>query len=286
MGIYDRPYAREESGPTRPTGPQTMVGKLIAINVIIYLLTYVFGITQLVEWMQARSRYAMQPIFWYTFLTYGFAHAQVIGHILGNMFVLFMFGRDVETVYGSSRFLRIYIIAIVLGGAAWTFWTYMFGDETLPMVGASGAVTAVVILFCFHFPKRTVYLMFVLPIPAWVLGVFFVSMDALGMFGKTDTSVAYQVHLMGAAWAAVYYRFGDTIDQFLPRFGKTSGGARSWPSRSKLKVFRPNSELHHLEQHADRILAKLHREGEDSLTPKERRILESYSRQVREQRGK
>ena len=78
-------------------------------------------------------------------------------------------GRSVEERYGKWEFLRFYLVAIVLGGIYWTIRTWNGGNQG--MVGASGGVTAVCMLFVFCFPRVEVLMMGVIPIPAWVLGV-------------------------------------------------------------------------------------------------------------------
>ena len=67
------------------------------------------------------------------------------------------------------------------------------------LIGASGGVTAVILLFVFHFPQRTILLMFVLPVPAWVLGVLLIVFNVLGMHQMMQggVAVAYDVSPRG-----------------------------------------------------------------------------------------
>ena len=75
------------------------------------------------------------------------------------------------------------------------------------MLGASGGVVAVVILFAFNFPYRTVLFMFFLPMPMWVAAVIFVAVDAIGA-STAPGNVAYTAHLGGALFAFLYYEGG------------------------------------------------------------------------------
>jgi hypothetical protein len=100
-----------------------------------------------------------------------------------------------------------------------------------------------------------------------------------GLGGRAGTT-AWQAHLGGAAFAFLYLQFRWSLSRLLPSQVKWK-----WPRRGpKLRVHRPDTDDDALDQEADRVLAKLHREGEQSLTGRERRILEKYSRRIREKR--
>lgn len=159
------------------------------------------------------------------------------------------------------------------------------------LMGASGAVTAVVMLFVFHFPHQRVLFMMLFPIPAWVLGALLVLSDLSGATGATageGQSIAFDVHLAGAVLAFIYFRFRLNFGRLLP----WRNGAAPWPLRRppRLRVHRGGSEYERdmesqyqaLDEEADRILAKLHDKGDGSLSEQERRILEDYSRRMRQ----
>jgi hypothetical protein len=99
-------------------------------------------------------------------------------------------------------------------------------------------------------------------------------------------SIAFDVHLVGAAFAIAYYRFGWNLGRILPSPAWLGGGRPKFKfrRRPKLKLHDPDAEDHYNEQddQADRILEKVNREGMDSLSRKERRILEDYSRRMRQ----
>lgn len=225
------------------------------------------------------------PWRWWELLSYGFAHdPKLIFHLLGNMFVLWMFGRSVEPIYGRWEFLRFYLTAIVLGGIFWTARMALSGQEG-PMLGASGGVAAVLMLFIFHYPKQMVLLFFVIPMPAWVLGLLIIGSDIVRAFDP-GSHIAGDVHLVGAAFAFCYFKFRWNIGRMLPGGGSTSWLKKLSQSRrrSTFRIHDPDADSRHqkIDDNADRILDKLHREGEDSLTSKERKILEDYSRRMRQ----
>ena len=308
MGIYDRDYYRNERSGVAVNGPQTIVGWIILINVIVFFADGLYtpekpvevgrlhpatGRVEVVEIVQKTNPVSetlavhvgdlTKPWYWWRFLTYGFTHASwpEYGHILGNMLGLFFLGRFIEQLYGRKEFLRLYLTLIVFSGVVWALASRLQGVQLgQPAVGASGAVVGIVILFALNFPHQTVLLFFVLPIPAWVLGMLVVLLDLRVALSPESSHIAYQAHMAGAAFAFFYYRGRWNLTRL---YGRWFSPDRLKP-RPKLQVHRPKEEpakkpANDLSEEVDRILEKIHREGEDSLTAKERKTLENASRQ-------
>ncbi len=290
MGIYDREYTRDDQPRgMRLSMPQSMVVTLILINAALFVAD-LFLNDWLKENLALRLSALHQPWLWWQFLTSAFVHGGV-WHIGGNMLILFFFGRDIEAIYGKWELLKMYLSSAVVAALAWALFSkfvmytpdvVVLGDGlTLPVMclGASGAVSAVVMLMIVHFPSRQVLLYFAIPVPLWLLGVLWVAGDFLGSL--SETNVAHSAHLAGFACGYIYYRWHIHLFSWLPtnfRFRRLKLPGRG-PS---LKVHDPEAYYRDLYAEADRILDKLHREGEGSLTAKERRILEDYSRHMRQ----
>jgi len=309
MGIYDREYYRDEPGGFHIRKPGTIIGWLLAINIIVFVLsilltnqpteeiggrTYLLPKTEVVNtFLGLQSGDLAKPWLWWRFLTYGFCHAGV-WHILGNMIGLFFLGAAIEQRYGQKEFLRIYLAMIVFAGVVWAASELLIGGNPLSsVVGASGAVVGVVILFALNYPRQTVLLMGVLPMPAWLLGVIIVVPDLFRATGDSG-HIAFQAHLAGAACAFLYWKLGWNLTRVTDKF--TSG--KLFQRRPRLKVHDPDYGLSASEDddvpdrkevareaELDRILDKIRREGEESLTRKERRTLQNESRRLREKRG-
>jgi hypothetical protein len=205
------------------------------------------------------------------------------------MLGLYFFGRALEERFGWKEFLRFYLLAIVLGGVIWALRNqflndYLFAaDNWRPsLVGASGGVTAAVILFCLLNPRATILLFMVIPTPAWLAGLLIVAMD---MFGGGRDRIAHDVHLTGAAFAFAYWKFGWNFGR-LP--GMTAIGrslrsiGKSLQPKPDLRVHDPEAYYEDLDAQADKLLEKVAREGEGSLSARERRLLEDYSRRMRQ----
>lgn len=292
MGIYDREYYREESGGFQVRKPGTIVGWLIVINIVVFLVDVLLrtgrygGPVNDLLGLQASD--LLKPWLWWRFLTYGFCH-QSMGHIFGNMLGLFFLGPPVEQRYGQREFLRLYLVLIVVSGVGWAAAQFLPGGYGMGgVVGASGAVTGVVVLFALNYPRQTVLLMMILPIPAWLLGVLVVASDVWGSMSHAG-QIAYQAHLAGTAMAFFYWQGGWNFTRLTDKF--TSG--KLFQRRPRLRVHRPDDDAPEERPdkkevaraaEMDRILAKLHREGEESLTRKERRTLQNESRRLREKR--
>lgn len=122
-----------------------------------------------------------------------------IGHVLFNMWFLWLFGNNVEEAYGRIRYLLLYF----LGGVAATgAFVFMNPESTVPLVGASGAIAAVLGAYAVLFPGHRVLSLvgwFVVPVPAALfLGVWF-----LAQFGLGGTNVAWEAHAGGFLFGLV-----------------------------------------------------------------------------------
>jgi membrane associated rhomboid family serine protease len=282
MGIHDREYYRDDQTAGVSLGQQSMVTKIIIVTVVIYLINAFLPSIDLMHEMASSAGDLFKPWLWWRFLTSGFAHAPgTINHILFNMAGLFFLGRTVETKLGQSEFLRFYLVAIVLGSVAQALRAYLMdpgADGWTGCYGASGAVSAVVILFICYYPKATLLVFFVIPAPAWVVGVFYIAISVLGANGIGDPHIAHDVHLVGVAFGFAYYCFRWNLGRFMPG----SGAMKALKRKPKLRVHDPDSDHQGRDSEADALLEKVNREGMNSLTAREQKILEEYSRRMRQ----
>jgi membrane associated rhomboid family serine protease len=305
MGLYDREYGRSERTPwDRVKKPRSITITLIVINAVVFFLDMIFvdqqtGQSVLADWCHVNAETLVKPWLWWQFLTYGFMHdPSGPMHVLFNMFGLFVFGRVVEQRIGQMEFLRFYLVAIILGGIVGALSS--FGEAMalgLPIsampgtIGASGAVIAVVILFACYYPHQELLLMFVLPVKAWIVAVMFVLADLAGAFGLMSgvgsmANTAFTVHLSGAAFALLYFfRHWSLSWLDLGAITDMPARLRQRSRRMKLKIHDPDKKMYRDAEEADRILAKIHEQGESSLTSSERKTLERYSRHQREKRN-
>jgi membrane associated rhomboid family serine protease len=295
MGIYDREYYRRE-GPSflgALTGSGKVCNWLIGINVAVFVLQ-VFT-KQPADGGPVTAALALDVSkvldgqVW-RLLTYAFVHEPGgLLHIFFNMLFLWWFGGDMEDHYGPREFLTFYLVSAFAGGLAFLPWALRQAadvDAPLPVcLGASGAVTAVLVLYAFHYPTRLIYIMGILPVPIWLFVVFQVAQDAMVFVGGVRTTTAVTVHLGGAAFAFLYYQFHWRLYNLLPDL------RAFWRQRSRpqLRVYReepversvragrpaapPSDADEHLEAKLDAVLEKVARHGQNSLTDSERQVL-------------
>ncbi len=285
MGIYDREYYRRD-GPSflGSFADRGMICKwLIGINIVLFLFQLIGGprspVTQWLVLDVASVRDHWQV---WRLLTYAFLHdPDSIWHIIFNLLFLWWFGNELESIYGSWEFLAFYLISAVLGGLA--FLVQYFNARGI-CLGASGAVTAVMVLYALHFPRRVILLFFFLPVPIWLLVVFQVAVDMLGFMGGARDGVAFVVHLAGAAFGLVYFKLHWRVLNWLPDLSAWRLGR----NRPSLRVYQPEAEEtpvpvaaapaapevdEQLEAKLDAVLEKVARFGQASLTDTERAIL-------------
>lgn len=282
MGLYDREYYREEQG-NLSWNSLSLVGKLIALNIALYLVDLASG-DWLFDRIALRAADWRQPWMLWRTITYGFAHdPQQVWHVIFNMLGLYFFGREMESHYGPKEFLRFYLAAILVAGVAWMARENLgggVGDATL--IGASGAILALVVLFAMHYPHRQILLMGVIPVPAWLLAGLWVFIDlSNALRGGGGGGVAYVAHLGGAAFGFLYYRFGWNLGRFAPQGFDPK---KLLKSRPKLRLHDPGVDEAELGRKVDAILDKINRQGESSLTKAERKTLEAASRKYQQRR--
>ncbi|MFV1961442.1 MAG: rhomboid family intramembrane serine protease [Acidimicrobiia bacterium] len=128
-------------------------------------------------------------------LTSIFLHGS-LGHVAFNMWFLWIFGNNVEEAFGRLRYILMYIAG---GLGATMAFVAMNPDSTIPLVGASGAIAAVLGSYAVLFPGHRVLSLlgwFIVPVPAAVfLGFWFVA-----QFGLGGTNVAWEAHAGGFAF--------------------------------------------------------------------------------------
>lgn len=305
MGLYDRDYTQFDDrsephfGGRLSSHPAWLIILIITVAAFLIDALLFSRSHHLNYWLSVSDDTLYRPWLWWQWGTYALAHAPGnINHILFNMLALYFFGSAMEQRLGRAEFTRFYIAAVVLGGIAWSLLNAVAvaraggeGAGSL-MMGASGGVQAVTILFCFCYPHAKILLFFVLPVKAWIVGVMFVVTNLFGALGGGGNT-AFEVHLAGIAFSAAYFLGGWNLGAVMPDWlgGSGRGGSRSGGSlgglvgrfraRPKLRLHDPDKKLAKEAAEADRVLQKIHESGEASLTSAERRLLERYSRRIR-----
>ena len=140
-------------------------------------------------------------------VTYSFLHGNVL-HLFFNMFALYMFGGELERLFGPKRYLNLYFLSVIAAAITQLVFSAIAGGEPYPTVGASGGVFGLLLAYGMYFPTRMVMLLFPpIPMPAPVFVVIYGALELyLGVTG-TQQGVAHFAHLGGmfGAWLLIRY---------------------------------------------------------------------------------
>ena len=290
MGLHNRDYARDDDYQSYDSGfgrggstVWSICRWLITINIIVFVLqifTQPQGqVSAVTYWLGLSPVHFMNGQIWRV-LTYAFCHSTTaILHIVFNMLFLYWFGKVLEQMYGKREFLLLYLVSAVFSGVAFLVISYLTGDK-IPAIGASGAIMAVVMIFALHFPRQKVYLYFLFPVEIRWIVLFYVIFDSFPILralagNNLHDGVAHSAHLGGLLIGFLYYKFQWRFENMLP--GNISIPKMRNKHQRSFKVYEPTSKDEELEKTVDEILAKISREGEASLTNKERKILKKAS---------
>lgn len=294
MGFENRDYYREDEGTSgfRFGSDMSLTVRIIIVCGVLFLVN-LFVAGESGNWLQKQLSLSpdtlMKPWLWYRYLTHGFMHdPSTASHIFWTLLGLFFFGPEIERLYGWREYLRYYLTTLVLGGIIWSVHAHLrFADSPFTYFGANAPVTAVTLLFCMRFPERSIMLFGVIPVPAWAVGAMIVVSNLSALL--TNAWLGAEPSIVAVAFAVLYYKFGWHLGNLpgLSAAGRAMKAMQAWfKRRPSLKVFQgdatTDSEYSELEAAADRVLDKLHRDGEGSLSRQEKQLLERYSRLMRQ----
>lgn len=309
MGLHNRDYARGSSSYgggnfVAPSGG--VLKKIIIATVVVFVLQQITKGAVTNALAVEFNKITAQGQVW-RLLTYAFCHsASNPLHIIFNLYLLWMLGREVEGLYGSKEFVWFYGVSAVFAAICYLviglILAAVSGRGLGSMLGASGAVTAVTMLYALHYPRRKIYIYGIIGVEMRWLMAFVLFMDVyplaselLRLPATANDNVAHSAHLGGALFGWIYFARQMRLSSLVNGVGlgafrkkKTEAKAR----RSNLKIFAPpNSpgkpksprgrEKTVSGEEVDSILAKISEQGEESLTDRERDVLKEASRQYR-----
>lgn len=308
-------------GPRRFTLFPPMIKALLISNVVVFLLQIISETIRLggIPLSAYINRYlALWPfesglLYPWQFITYQFMHGGWM-HLFFNMFALWMFGVELESVWGAKRFLIYYLLCGIGAGLIHLGVSSLLGESGYMTVGASGAIYGILLAFGLTFPDRPIIMFPIFfPVPARIFVLIYAGIELIAGFSNTSSGVAHFAHLGGAAVGFFLLKFGDTLgiygffDKIAGLLGKTpknssfhkrrriyrvdagqrdTTSAPPWfrtapPSeptqpQSSERLFEPTQEI--TQEQIDRILDKISRFGYNSLTEAEKQTLYEASK--------
>jgi membrane associated rhomboid family serine protease len=213
-----------------------------AITFIVQLVmgqpfTNAFGLT---PWSVTHSGTVWQ------LATYIFLHANFL-HILFNMLGLWMFGSELEQIWGTRQFTRFFFICGIGAGIATMVVIFLFGGNPLTTtIGASGAVYGVLLAFGILFPDRIIYWL-IFPIPAKYFVLILGGIAFFSSISASDSGVAHVAHLGGMLCGYIYMKARGMTRRRHRR--RLTVGVKDWYTQWQRRRLRRKFDVYYNRRH-------------------------------------
>jgi membrane associated rhomboid family serine protease len=204
MAIGTRSWARSYvfSGGLPPG-----IRMLLIVNIGIFLLQFFLRRTALGEvfsYGELIPAAVVKLFFVWQLATYMFLHSG-IGHILWNMLALWMFGVELERMWGTRRFLQFYFFCGIGAGVCVVVGNYLFGNPNVATVGSSGAIYGILLASAVLWPDRQILFSFLIPIKMKYFVIIIGEIAFLNSFNPASP-VSDVAHLGGMLFGYVFLR--------------------------------------------------------------------------------
>lgn len=260
--------------------------KLIFWNIGIFLVSIIFfyqfrtGQFAFPDWIGLSANWQVALVHPWTLITYGFLHGG-FWHLIMNMIVLNLVGNLFLTYFSQKQLLGLYFLGMVFSGLCFLVGSVLFNDHGV-MVGASGAVMAVLFATTIYGPTVEIRLWGVIAIKLWMFTAFFLLMDI--MYIMVNNTGGHVAHLSGALFGFIFIKLLQNGTD-LSKIVSSILGIFDRKPKSRMKTVhnkynRPQQKTapkvitkDKTEQQIDEILEKITRSGYNSLTQDEKDFL-------------
>lgn len=237
-------YAPRPSAVSYSFGPGPMtpaVKWLIIANVTMFVASLVYS--PLIEYFGLIPQRVLEQQWIWQPATYLFLHGGPV-HILFNMLGIWMFGVELERLWGTRFFLKYYAITGIGAGLTVIFVGLLPFEATAftynaVTIGASGALFGLLMAFAFYYPDRPILMFLLFPIPA---KYFVVIVGAMAFLSAPNSQVSEAAHLGGLIFGYIYLRGGGgglsaelkyrylkwKMNRLRRKFDVYSGGRSDW----------------------------------------------------------
>ncbi len=288
-----------------------MIKFLLITNILVFLADTLIFSTLVIDGVSLgryfKHFFALQHIqtgefYPWQLLTYQFMHGG-IGHLFWNMFALWIFGVELENVWGTRRFAQFYILCGIGAGLIQLATSLLPDAQLIPTVGASGSIFGVLLAFGLSFPDRPIMMFPIFfPIPAKIFVMIYGGIDLMQGIFNPDSGVAHFAHLGGAFFGYMLLKHGDDLrvfsflDAIMRPFAR---GEKSIQRKKKRNIYslynKKDTSQEYSEkgsgycisngdeipqQEIDRILDKISSTGYKSLSDREKKILYEVSKKI------
>jgi membrane associated rhomboid family serine protease len=236
-------YAPRPAGIHYSFGPGAItpaVKWLIITNVVMFLATLAYG--RIVPYLGLSPEIIVERFWVWQLATYLFLHGGFT-HILFNMLGIWMFGVELERLWGTRQFLKYYAITGIGAGLTVLAVGILLGADSVTYraitIGASGALYGLLVAFAFYYPDRPLLMFFLFPIPA---KYFVMIVGAMAFLSTPNQGVSETAHLGGLVIGYLYLRAGRgglsaelkyrylkwRMNRLRRKFDVYSGGRSDW----------------------------------------------------------
>jgi membrane associated rhomboid family serine protease len=208
-------------------------------------------------------------------ITYQFLHGGFF-HILINMFILWMFGVELERAWGAISFLRFYLLCGVAAGVSMVLFNY----GPMPTVGASGAILGLLGAYATYWPERDVYLWGIIPMKVkhFVLMIGIISL--LAGISETNAGIAHMAHLGGLLMGLFYCRFGNPQNPLLGPVSRWLGRRKTNKKRKEWEETQKKRD--DLMEEADNILDRMQNKTWENVTDSDKERIQEISEELKD----
>jgi len=262
--------------PDRPKRPRTpAVSVIIGLNVLVFLVWQAASYSpRLFEFMTENFLVSTTHILHlhvWTLVTAAFSHSE-LWHLAINMFVLWSFGTVLEHLWGTRVFVLVYLAAAVVASVSHcAVSSFLLGRDDIPALGASGAVSGLLLAYALHFPRHRILLFGIVPVPALAGVLAFVGLDLWGLIAQGrggGLPIGHGAHLGGAlAGALIYFLYLRATYPIRSASPPRPGAVKATLTPEEAREF-------------ERIRIKIETTGPHTLTPKEQDFLDRLRERV------
>lgn len=257
--------------PEWMTRKLVMVPAIVAINIVVFLMWQAASFLPAMRDFMASNFLTGWPLlkagYFWTLLSSEFSHYEW-WHIGINMVVLWSFGSILERLLSARKFLEFYLSAAVIASVVHCVTSVLIGRPATMALGASGAISGLLILYSLIFPKHKILIFGIIPVPAMVGALAFVGLDVWGLIAQSrggGLPIGHGAHLGGALCGALYYYFAVRDKVRRPPVLTPAPGYSMSPEEAR---------------RFEEIRQRLSVEGPDGLSEEERRFLEEIRRRI------
>ena len=237
---------------------------LIVLNISVFLIKiFLQSKFEILSLGLSSSPKIWQPV------TYMFVHGDFF-HVFMNMFVLWMFGSELEFIWGRVKFIKYYFVTGIGSGLIWIIFNYESSYTVL--IGASGAVYGILLAYGLMFPDRKVLIYFLFPVKVKFFVAFLGAIAFFSSIGSSGSNISHLTHLSGMGIGLAYLNLPKQLHGLRYFLNLKLSNAK------KIKKDKKKSNKITVQNKVDYLLDKIQKNGYEKLTDDEKDKLYVYSK--------